>query len=105
MNYKDVILKPRVTEKSYALSESGNTYVFEISPGINRHDVVKAIKAQYEVSVLSVRIASQPGKTKRKYKRGGRVTHKSQTSAIRKAHVTLKESDKLPIFAAVEDEK
>jgi ribosomal protein L23 len=50
-----------------------------------------------------VRIAGVPGKTKRSFRRGGRNVFKGSRSDIRKAYVTLKEGDKLPIFQAVEE--
>ncbi|HZP55782.1 MAG TPA: 50S ribosomal protein L23 [Candidatus Saccharimonadales bacterium] len=98
-----IALKPRLSEKAYGLSEERNTYIFEVPKEANRHDVAKAIAKQYGVAVKSVRIAAQPGKTKRKYLRKGRVTHRGFISPVRKAYVRLKEGDKLPIFAAVED--
>ena len=59
---------------------------------------------QYGVTVESVRIASQPSKNKRTYRRGGRVVLRGQTAPLRKAYVRLKDGDKLPIFAASEDD-
>ena len=100
---KTLILKPRLSEKSYAHSEQLNTYVFDVPAGSNRHDVMRAIAAQYEVGVEAVRIASVAGKTRRAYKRRSRVSNKGQTSRIRKAYVTLKEGEKLAVFAAVEE--
>jgi len=100
---KDVILRPRLSEKAYGLSEQRNTYVFEVASGINSLSVADAVAKQYEVSVTKVRIAAAPAKNKRSYQRGGRVVHRSQTSPLRKAYVTLKEGDKLPLFAAMEE--
>jgi large subunit ribosomal protein L23 len=100
---KEVALKPRVSEKTYALSEERNTYVFEVPSRISKHEIAKAVTSQYEVGVTSVRMASLPGKNLRSYRRKGRVTHRGFKSGIRKAYVTLKEGDKLPIFAAVEE--
>lgn len=102
---KILALKPRLSEKTYALSEERNTYVFEVPSDINRHEVAKAVGLQYEVTVESVRIAAQPAHTKKTYRRGGRVVHRGRTSPIRKAYVRLKEGDKLPIFAAIEEPK
>lgn len=100
---KSLSLKPRMSEKTYALSESQNIYVFEVTPGVNKLSIAQAVAAQFEVGVTSVRIAKTPAKTKRSYRRAGRVAHKGTTSSITKAYVTLKEGDKLPIFAAVEE--
>ena len=100
---ESLTLKPRVSEKTYALSESTNTYVFEVPKGASKQLVADAVAAQYEVGVTNVRISATPGKTQRTYRRGGRISHSGQRSSIRKAFVTLKEGDKLPIFASVED--
>ena len=100
---KSLTLKPRVSEKTYALSEESNTYVFEVPKGASKQLVGNAVAAQYEVTVTNVRVSATPGKSQRTYRRGGRVTHTGQRSGIRKAFVTLKEGDKLPIFASVEE--
>ena|SRR5581483_3778786 len=100
---KGIILKPRLSEKAYGLSDQRNTFVFDIEPGINGLEVAAAVTKQYEVAVTDVRIAASASKNKRRYRRGGRVVHKSQTSPLRKAYVTLKEGDTLPFFAAVEE--
>jgi ribosomal protein L23 len=102
---KAVVLKPRLSEKAYALSEERNTYVFAVPAKISRLSIAKAIIAQYGVGVESVKIASQPGKTRRTYRRRGRVVHRGQVSGMRKAYVRLKEGDKLPIFSAVDEKK
>jgi len=49
-----------------------------------------------------VKIASVPGKSVRAYRQRGRRSINGQRSDLRKAYVTLKEGDKLPIFAAPE---
>jgi large subunit ribosomal protein L23 len=98
-------LKPRVSEKAYALSEQGNTYIFDVPGGANKFDISKAVTFQYEVTVTGVRMAGVPGKQLRTYRRRGRKFVQGQRSDIRKAYVTLKDGDKLPIFAAVEETK
>lgn len=99
---KLVAVKPKISEKTYALAEQLNTYVFEVPLAANKHDIARAIAEQYKVEVLTVRVASIPGKTKRSYRRGGKNIFTGNRSEIRKAFVTLAESDKLPIFSAVE---
>jgi large subunit ribosomal protein L23 len=102
---KAVTLKPRLSEKSYALSEERNTYMFDVPADINRQEIARAVGAQYKVSVETVRVAAQPSRSKKTYKRRGRVVHSGRTSPVRKAYVRLKDGDKLPIFAAVEEPK
>jgi len=100
MNY--LTLKPRISEKAYAISELQNTYIFDVPAGTNKHDIAKAVATQYEVKVSGVRLSAVPGKTVRSYRKRGRKSIQGQRSDIRKAYVTLAEGDKLPIFAAVE---
>ena len=102
---KTIILKPRLSEKTYALSEERNIYTFAVPNDVSRLNIAKAVAAQYGVTVESVKVAAQPGKTKRTYRRRGRVVHKGHTSGVRKAYVKLKEGDKLPIFAATDEDK
>ncbi|MDB5161327.1 MAG: ribosomal protein [Candidatus Saccharibacteria bacterium] len=100
---KIVALKPRISEKSYALAEQLNTYVFEVPADVNKHDIASSVVSQYSVTVKAVRIAGLPGKTKRSFRRGGRNIFKGSRAGIRKAYVTLAEGDKLPVFQAVEE--
>ncbi|PJE65043.1 50S ribosomal protein L23 [Candidatus Saccharibacteria bacterium CG10_big_fil_rev_8_21_14_0_10_47_8] len=100
---KSVTLKPRMSEKTYALSEERNTYVFEIPTDANKNTVARAVAAQFKVTVTGVRVAKTPGKSRRSYRRGGRVVRKGMTSGVKKAYVTLKADDKIPIFAAASE--
>ena len=102
---KFIALKPRISEKGYALSENANTYIFDVPSDVNKFDIAKAAAVQFEVEVTKVRLAGVPGKAVRSYRNRGRKFIDGQRSNVRKAYVTLKEGDKLPIFAAVEDPK
>jgi large subunit ribosomal protein L23 len=100
---KTMPLRPRLSEKTYMQSESLNVYTFEVPQEATKLTVAAAVKAQYEVEPVKVRIATVAGKSKRTYKKSTRSTVTGTRSGIRKAYVTLKEGDKLPIFAAVEE--
>lgn len=100
---KAIVLKPRLSEKVYGLSEDRNTYAFDVPREATKQDIAAAVKVQYKVSAKSVRIATVRGKNQRSLRRGGRSVRRFQRTDIRKAYVTLKDGDKLPIFAAVED--
>jgi large subunit ribosomal protein L23 len=100
---KTMPLKPRLSEKTYAMSETLNVYTFEVPAGATKLTVAAAVKAQYEVTPTKVRIAAVAGKSRRTYKKSTRTNVTGTKSGIRKAYVTLKEGDKLPIFAAVEE--
>jgi ribosomal protein L23 len=69
----------------------------------NKFDISKAVASQFEVGVTNIRLASVPGKAVRSYRNRGRKSINGRRSAVRKAYVTLKAGDKLPIFAAVEE--
>lgn len=99
---KDITLKPRVSEKAYALSEAVNTYAFDVPAELNKHRIAEAVAKQYEVSVTNVRITNIPGKAKKAYRKRTRGIDVKR-SDIRKAYVTLKEGDNLPFFAGVEE--
>jgi large subunit ribosomal protein L23 len=96
-------LKPRISEKAYALSESSNVFVFDVDSNANKFEVAKAVASQYDVAVIKVRLVNVPGKATRSYRQRGRKQYSGQRSDIRKAYVTLKEGDKLPIFAGMDD--
>ena len=98
-----LILKPRLSEKSYGLSQVRNTYVFDVDSEANKHSVARAVADQYEVTVTNVNITNLNGKNKRTFldRRGKFV--RGARSDVKKAYVTLKEGDKLPIFAQEEE--
>ena len=99
---KTIVLKPRLSEKTYKLSEVHNTYVVEVPASASRDLVAKAVQAQFGVTVASVNIVNVKGKAKRTVRKGGRPIM-GKRSDFKKAYVTLKEGDKLPFFAEIEE--
>jgi large subunit ribosomal protein L23 len=59
------VLKPRLSEKAYAMSQATNTFVIDVPRELNKHEVAAAVEQQFEVSVSTVRIVNRKGKTKR----------------------------------------
>ena len=100
---KTIALKPVLSEKSYALSQTRNTYVFSIPQEANQHAVARAIASQFDVTVENVNILNIAGKAKRTIRKSGRAVSGRQ-NAVRKAYVTLKVGDSLPIFTALEED-
>ncbi len=101
---KTLLLKPRLSEKAYGLSEQGNTYVFDVPISANRHTIGNAVAAQFGVGVVSVKIANTARRPIRAYKkRGGNIA--SSRAGVRKAYVTLASGDKLPIFTDAQGKK
>ncbi len=95
-------LKPRMSEKAYGLSQTQNTYVFEVPRDANKHTVADAVAAQFDVTVTNVRIMNQKGKAKQTYVKRARPVAGREAHAKR-AYVTIKQGDLIPVFAAVEE--
>jgi len=101
---KTMILKPRISEKAYAQSQSTNVYVFQVPAEANKMSVAAAVASQFDVTVVAVNMLNTKGKVKTSYrKRGG---HTSGTRVnTKKAYVTVKQGDSIPVFASEEDDK
>lgn len=97
-----IILKPRVSEKSYAQS-ANRVFVFDVDADLNKHQIAEAVEKTYEVDVTGVRVVVQKGKEKRYFR--NRRFENGVRSDVKKAYVTLKEGQSIPIFAAVEQEE
>ena len=88
---RDVIIRPVVSEKSYAGLEQ-NTYTFLVDTRANKTEIKQAVQAIWNVRVLSVNTMNRKGKTKRfRFTRGKRPDEK-------RAVVTLAEGDSIEIF-------
>ena len=92
-NPRDVILKPVVSEKSYALLDA-NTYTFIVHPDANKTEIKEAVQAIFSVRVANVNTLHRKGKRKRT--RGVLGVRKSTKRAL----VTLHPDDKIEIFEA-----
>ncbi|MGO1544994.1 MAG: 50S ribosomal protein L23 [Gulosibacter sp.] len=90
---RDVIIRPVISEKSYALIDQGQ-YTFEVAPESNRAEVKFAIEQIFNVDVARVNIMNRQGKTRRT--RFGTGKRKD----IKRAIVTLK-SGTIDIFTNV----
>lgn len=101
---KFMVLKPRVSEKTYVMAEATRTYVVEVPRDANKDTVAKAVAVQFGVTVETVNIINVKGKVKRTVRKGGRPVM-GKRSDFKKAYVTLKEGDKLPFFADPEEDK
>jgi large subunit ribosomal protein L23 len=99
---KTLVLKPRVSEKAYGQSQA-NVYVFSVDKRADKLSIARAVEAQFEVSVVSVNTIVSKGKAKRTIRKGGRPIA-GRTSDFKKAYVTVKEGDTIPVFAAAEED-
>lgn len=97
-----ITLKPRMSEKTYELSQRLGTYVFEVPRNASKQSIAEAVEAQFKVTVTNVNAANAIGKTMRTARKGSRPVMGKRANT-RRAYVTLKEGDSIPIFAAVEE--
>ncbi len=61
---RDVLIRPVVSEKSYALSEKG-VYIFVVAPECNKVEIRRAVERVFNVKVTTVNTVNRPGKRKR----------------------------------------
>ena len=88
---RDVIVRPVVSEKSYAGIEK-NAYTFLVDPRANKTEIKEAVQVIWDVRVVSVNTYRRRGKTKRRgFTKGKRPDEK-------RAVVTLAEGDSIEIF-------
>lgn len=96
-------LKPRMSEKTYASSLATNTFVFDVPKAANKIQIATAVASQFSVGVANVRTTVYKGKKARSIRLGKyRKNVMGQRSDYKKAFVTLKEGDSIPVFAAIE---
>jgi large subunit ribosomal protein L23 len=91
MNARNVIIKPIVSEKSYALL-AANKYTFRVHPDAHKTTIRQAVEEIFGVRVTDVRTMSVKSKPKRRGYTSGR------TRAWKKAIVELHEDDSIELF-------
>lgn len=96
-DYRDVIIRPIITEQSMKLNEEHNKVTFEVAKDTNKIEVRQAVENLFGVKVKKVNIMN----TKPKKKRIGRYTGK--VGGYKKAVVTLAEGNNIPLFASEEE--
>ena len=81
-----------VTEKSTVQKAESNKVAFWVDLQANKSDIAEAVEKAFNVKVVDVNTMRVPGKVKRT----GRNMSKRPTR--KKAYITLKEGDKIPLF-------
>ena len=95
MNPREVIIRPIVSEKSYALL-SANKYTFRVHDDAHKTQIRQAVEEIFGVRVTDVRTMSVKSKPKRRGYTSGR------TREWKKAVVQVREGDTIPIFQGLE---
>ena len=92
MPLRDIVVRPLITEKSSAAYQNRKEYAFEVHPEANKHQICEALERQFGVHATKVRTMQM----RRREVMRGRI--RGKTAAWKKAVVTLKEGESLPIF-------
>ncbi len=94
-----IIERPVITEKSAAMREAKNRYVFRVNPRANKRQIKVAVEKIFDVTVKDVRTAVFRGKRSVVMNRAGRF--EGYRSNWKKAYVTLAEGDSIDIVDVV----
>ena len=88
----NIIKKPVISEKSTALAEVANRYVFKVETSATKTEIKAAIEQLFKVKVKAVNTIVMHGKNKR----AGRFEFKR--SNWKKAIITLNAGQKIELF-------
>jgi large subunit ribosomal protein L23 len=95
MDPTQVIIRPVISEKSFALAEAGK-YTFRVDDRAHKTQIRQAIEQLFGVKVVDVRTASVKSKPKRRGYTSGR------TREWKKAVVQVGPGETIPIFQGLE---
>ena len=90
---RDIIIKPVVSEKSYALLDEG-VYTFVVHPESNKTEIKQAIEAIFGVQVAKVNTMNRNGKRKR----NRRTFTYGKRPDTKRAIVTLAPGERIDLF-------
>jgi large subunit ribosomal protein L23 len=88
-----ILLKPVVSEKSYALMEK-NAYVFVVAQDANAIEIRRAVEQVFGVRVKKVNTLNRKGKTRR----NRRTNTLGKLSGSKRAFVTLAAGERIDLF-------
>ncbi len=94
-----IIMKPVITEKMTAKSDSLNQYGFIVDKNANKIQIKLEVEELYGVQVTSVNTMNYSGKSKSRFTKSGVITGK--TRAFKKAVVTLAEGETIDFFSNI----
>jgi large subunit ribosomal protein L23 len=92
---RDIIIAPVVSEKSYALMETG-IYTFKVRSSASKPEIRDAVESIWGVEVSKVNTLNRKGKRVRDRKTGQYGTRPDTKRAL----VTLASGESIPLFEA-----
>ncbi|MBB5183533.1 50S ribosomal protein L23 [Catenisphaera adipataccumulans] len=91
-DYRDIIIRPIITERTMKIMADDNKYTFEVRKDTNKVEVAKAIESIFNVKVVKVNISNLKSVNIR------RGRYMGKTKAVKKAIVKLAEGDSIALF-------
>ncbi|KKQ83249.1 MAG: 50S ribosomal protein L23 [Parcubacteria group bacterium GW2011_GWB1_38_8] len=89
---KNVLLRPRITEKAAVGADKFNVYVFEVAENATKKSISASVRDAYKVTPEKVNVVTIP--SKQVFVRG----KKGVKSGGKKAYVYLKKGDKIELI-------
>lgn len=93
MDYRDVLIRPVVSEKSYGLQDTG-AYTFLVHPDASKPEIHDAVQRLFNVKVAKVNTLNRRGKATRN-RRTGKIGKRPDT---KRAIVTLAAGERIDLF-------
>jgi large subunit ribosomal protein L23 len=93
MDYRDVLIRPVVSEKSYGLQDTG-AYTFLVHPDASKPEIHDAVQRLFNVKVAKVNTLNRKGKATRN-RRTGKAGKRPDT---KRAIVTLAAGERIDLF-------
>ena len=95
--YKEILIKPVLTEKMAIMQERENKYAFIVRKSANKIQIKQAIEDKFDVKVLKIATMNFDGKIKQMTtKSNGRtIRTKGKKSSFKKTIVTLVEGESI----------
>ncbi len=95
MDARNVLIRPVISEKSYALIAEGK-YTFRVNDRAHKTQIAHAVEEIFSVRVAGVRTSKVRSKPKR------RGLHQGRTRAWKKAIVQLSPGERIELFEGAE---
>lgn len=95
MDHRGILVRPVVSEKSYALMAEGK-YTFRVDDRAHKTQIAQAVEKVFDVKVAGVRTSKVRAKPKR------RGVHQGHSRAWKKAVVQLAPGDRIDLFEGAE---
>lgn len=100
MEAQSLTLRPHISEQTFAQAEKGNVYVFRVPITATKPMIKTAVEKQFKVTVEAVNVAVSKGKAKQSYQKR-RQPVDGKRADTKKAYVTVKDGDKIPVYEEV----